>query len=167
MYYLIHKGENMDPIKLPTMNKKEIDDAISKQLLCRIAFNGKDGPQIAPFQYVFMNNYLYFHFTNYGNKIGFLNEGKQVCVEIENYKPDFSEYSFINLYGTLKLVQDPEEKRKVIEKMAETGKAKISEHFLFAHGFDSKAGWSVLNENQEMLIVKLFELKTVKGLKSP
>lgn len=167
MYYLIHKGENMDPIKLPIMNKKEIDDAISKQLLCRIAFNGKDGPQIAPFQYVFMNNFLYFHFTAYGNKIGFLNEGNQVCVEIENYKPDFSEYSFITLNGALQVVQDPEEKRNVIEKMAETGNAKISEHFLFAHGFDSKAGWSVLNKNQDMLIVKLFELKTVKGLKSP
>jgi len=106
----------MNPIKLPSMTKKEIADAISKQFLCRIAFNGADGPQIAPFQYVFMDNYLYFHFTNYGNKIGFLNEAKQVCVEIENYKPDLSEYSFITLNGALKVVQDPEEKRKVIEK---------------------------------------------------
>jgi uncharacterized protein len=157
----------MNPIKLPSMTKQEIADAISKQFLCRIAFNGADGPQIAPFQYVSMDNSLYFHFTNYGDKIGFINEGKQVCVEIENYKPDLSEYSFINLYGTLKVVQDLEEKRKVIEKMAETGKEKLSEHFLFAHGFDSRAGWSVLNDNQEMMIVKLYELKTVKGLKSP
>ncbi len=156
----------MNPIKLPSMTKQEIADAISKQFLCRIAFNGKDGPQIAPFQYVFMDNYLYFHFTNYGNKIGFLYEGKQVCVEIENYKPDLSEYCFVTLNGTLKVVQDAEEKRKVIEKMAQTGKVKLSEHFLFAHGFDSKAGWSVLNDNQEMLIVKLFR-QTVKGLKSP
>lgn len=156
----------MKPIKLPSMNKKEIAEAISKQFLCRIAFNGKDGPQIAPFQYIFMDNYLYFHFTNYGDKIVFLNEGKQVCVEIENYAPDFSEYSFVTLNGSLKAVQDSEEKRNAIEKMAETGKAKLSENFLYAHGFDSKAGWSVLNDNQEMLIVKLF-VQAVKGLKSP
>jgi nitroimidazol reductase NimA-like FMN-containing flavoprotein (pyridoxamine 5'-phosphate oxidase superfamily) len=149
------------------MNKKEIEEAIRKQYLCRIAFNGKDGPQINPFQYVFMDNHLYFHFTNYGDKIGFLNQGKQVCVEIENYKPDFSEYCFVVLNGTLKVVQDPEEKRKVIKKMSETGKEKLSTKFLFAHGFDSKAGWSILNENQEMLIVKLYEVKAVKGLKSP
>jgi uncharacterized protein len=113
-----------------------------------------------------MDNYLYFHFTNYGDKIVFLNEGKQVCVEIENYAPDFSEYSFVTLNGSLKAVQDSEEKRNAIEKMAETGKAKLSENFLYAHGFDSKAGWSVLNDNQEMLIVKLF-VQAVKGLKSP
>jgi nitroimidazol reductase NimA-like FMN-containing flavoprotein (pyridoxamine 5'-phosphate oxidase superfamily) len=148
------------------MNKKEIDEVIHKQFLCRIAFNDKDGPQIAPFQYVYLDNNLYFHFTNYGEKIGFLNDGKQVCVEIENYKPDFSEYSFVTLTGTLKVVEDPEEKRKAAEKMSETGKTKLSEHFLFAHGFDSKAGWSVLNEDQEILIVKLV-IVTKKGLKSP
>ncbi|XHH09262.1 MAG: pyridoxamine 5'-phosphate oxidase family protein [Candidatus Bathyarchaeia archaeon] len=157
----------MIPIKLPSMNKKEIDEAIHKQYLCRIAFNGKDGPQIAPFQYVFIDNHLYFHFTNYGDKIGFINQEKPVCVEIENYAPDFSEYSFVILNGNLKTVQDSEEKRKVIEKMSETGKEKLSTHFLFAHGFDSEAGWSILNENQDMLIVKLYKVKTQKGLKSP
>lgn len=69
----------MIPIKLPSMNKKEIEEAIQKQYICRIAFNGNDGPQIAPFQYVFLDKQLYFHFTNYGDKIGFLNEAKQVC----------------------------------------------------------------------------------------
>lgn len=158
----------MTPIKLPSMNKEEIEQAIHKQFLCRIAFDGKDGPQIAPFQYAFMDNQMYFHFTNYGNKMGFLNEGKQVCVEIENYKPDFSEYSFVTLSGTLKIVQDPDEKRKAIEKMLETGKAKLSKQFLFAHGFDSKAGWQVLKEEQEkMLIVKLVNVTNEKGLKSP
>jgi nitroimidazol reductase NimA-like FMN-containing flavoprotein (pyridoxamine 5'-phosphate oxidase superfamily) len=149
------------------MNKKEIDEVIQKQFLCRIAFNDKDGPQIAPFQYVYLDNNLYFHFTNYGEKIGFLNDGKQVCVEIENYTPDFSEYSFVTLNGTLNAVQDPEEKRKVIEKMSETGKVKLSPHFLFAHGFDRKEGWSILNEKQEMLIVKLVNVQAIKGLKSP
>jgi nitroimidazol reductase NimA-like FMN-containing flavoprotein (pyridoxamine 5'-phosphate oxidase superfamily) len=149
------------------MTRNEITQAINKQFLCRIAFNGKDGPQIAPFQYIFMDNYIYFHFTSYGDKMDFLNEGKQVCVEIENYAPDFSEYSFVTLNGALEVVQDPMIKGKVIEKMAEAGKAKLSERFLFAHGFDSKAGWSILNENQDLLIVKLFRVDNVKGLKSP
>ncbi len=149
------------------MNKNEIEEAIRNQYLCRIAFNGKDGPQISPFQYVYMDSHLYFHFTNYGDKISFLSEGKQVCVEIENYKPDFSEYCFVLLYGTLKAVQDSEEKRKVIEKMAETGKEKLSPQFLFAHGFDGKEGWGILNEDQEMLIVKLYNVTAERGLKSP
>lgn len=149
------------------MNSAEIEEAIRKQYLCRIAFNAKDGPQISPFQYVYIDNHLYFHFTNYGDKIGYLNQANQVCVEIENYTPDFSQYSFVILNGTLKLVQDPEEKRRVIQKMSQTGSEKLSVRFLFAHGFDSREGWSSLNENQDMLIVKLFEVKAVRGLKSP
>ena len=149
------------------MNKNEIDKAISQQFLCRIAFSGKDGPYIAPFQYVFMDNHLYFHFTDYGNKIEFLKEGKQVCVEIENYKPDFSEYSFVILKGTLKIVQDREERKIAIEKISEIGKAKLSPHFLYAHGFDSKDGWSTLNAEKEILIVKLDKITSQKGLKSP
>lgn len=64
-------------------------------------------------------------------------------------------------------MQDIEEKKQVIEKMSEIGKEKLSPNFLFAHGFDNKAGWSILNEDQGMLIVKLVDVKTEKGLKSP
>ena len=157
----------MGPIKLPSMSKSEINQAISQQFLCRIAFIGKDGPYIAPFQYVFIDNHLYFHFTDYGNKIGFLKEGKQVCVEIENYKPDFSEYAFVILKGTLKLVQDKTERKKAIDKISEIGKAKLSPHFLYAHGFDGKDGWSTLSADKEILIVKLNKITSKKGLKSP
>lgn len=149
------------------MNKNEIDQAIRKQFLCRIAFSGQHGPQIAPFQYVYMDNRLYFHFTNYGSKIEFLDEGKQVCVEIENYTPDFSEYSFVALNGFLKVVEDIEEKRRVIAEMSEVGKAKLSTNFLYAHGFESKSGWSVFDSNLELLIVKLDKIESLKGLKSP
>jgi hypothetical protein len=157
----------MGPIKLPSMTKSEIDQAIRQQFLCRIVFISKDGPYIAPFQYVFVDNHLYFHFTDYGNKIGFLKEGKQVCVEIENYKPDFSEYAFLILNGTLKIVEDKDERKKAIEKISEIGKAKLSPNFLYAHGFNSKDGWSTLNADKEIIIVKLDKISSQNGLKSP
>lgn len=157
----------MIPLKLAVMSSEEITNALKKQFLCRIAFTGKDGPQIAPFQYVFVDNQLYFHFTQYGEKIGFLKEGRKVCVEIENYQTDFSEYSFVNLYGTLRIVQNLNEKKSVVKELAEKGKANLSTGFLAAHGFNPRKGWSVLDENaDEMLIVKL-EVESKKGLKSP
>ena len=149
------------------MSRKEIDDLIGEQFLCRIAFRGKDSVHIAPFQYVFMNKRLYFHFTDYGNKMDFIKEGFPVSVEIEKYAPDLSEYAFVILTGTLKLVVEEEERRLVIQKMAEIGSAKLSTNFLYAHGFQSQNGWSAFNAEQSILIMRLEKVTSIKGLKSP
>jgi hypothetical protein len=113
-----------------------------------------------------MNNRLYFHFTDYGNKMSLFKEGFPVCVEIEKYSPDLSQYAFVTLTGTLELVTNEEERREAIEKMAEIGRAKLSANFLCAHGFESHSGWSALNAGQPIMIIKL-EKVSIKGLKSP
>jgi len=104
-------------VKLPKMKKDEIENLIKDQMLCRIAFHGDEYPYIVPFQYIFMDGSLYFHFTNYGKKIKLLNRDQRSCVEIEKYVPDLSEYSFVVLRGTLKVVTDFEERAKVIKKI--------------------------------------------------
>lgn len=157
----------MTPIKLPKMSEEEIDKLIEKQFLCRIAFTGKNGPYIAPFQYVTINDQLYFHFTNYGNKIDFLKDHKQVCVEIEEFTPNLSKYAFVTIEGTLKLVEDKQERNQAIQKISEIGKQKLSPNFLFAHGFSSNEGWQTLSAEKPILIIKLENVKTKKGLKSP
>ncbi len=149
------------------MNRKEIDDLIGEQFLCRIAFRGKDSSYIAPFQYVFMNRRLYFHFTNYGNKMALFKEGYPVCVEIEKYSPDLSEYAFVILTGTLKIVTEKEERQRAIEKMAEFGSANLSTNFLCAHGFESQTGWGAFNSEQPILVLRLEKVTSINGLKSP
>ncbi len=149
------------------MSKKEIDNLIGEQFLCRIAFRGKEGVYIAPFQYVFTNNHLYFHFTDYGNKMAFFREGFPVCVEIEKYSPNLSEYAFVALTGTLKMVVEEQERQNAIQKMAEIGSSKLSSNFLCAHGFESQSGWSVFNAKQPILILRLEKITSIKGLKSP
>ena len=156
----------MATVKLPSMSKEEIDKLIGENFLCRIAFRGNDSLYIAPFQYVFMNRQLYFHFTDYGNKMDLLREGFPVCVEIEKYSPDLSEYAFVILTGTLKIVLEEEERRKAIQKMAEIGTTKLSPNFLCAHGFESQSGWSVFNAEKPILILKLEKVTSKKGLKS-
>ena len=54
------------------MMKEEIDKLVREQMLCRIAFKGRESPYIAPFQYVVMDDRIYFHFTDYGRKMSFL-----------------------------------------------------------------------------------------------
>lgn len=51
-----------------------------------------------------------------------LEKDKRVCVEIEKYLPDMSDYSFVVLRGKLNIVTDPEERAEVIRRMLMKGK---------------------------------------------
>ena len=153
-------------IKLSTMSRQEIENIISAQILCRIAFKGTDYPYIAPFQYVYMNAALYFHFTDYGRKMKMLKKDNRVCVEIEKLSPDLSDYFFVTLRGRLSLVEDSEERNSVIRRMAEDGTQNLSPNFLAAHGLKSDEGWSSFTPEKPLVILKLDTVEEM-GLKSP
>jgi nitroimidazol reductase NimA-like FMN-containing flavoprotein (pyridoxamine 5'-phosphate oxidase superfamily) len=150
------------------MSKAEIDQLLREQFLCRIAFGGKLAPYIAPFQYVFIDGALYFHFTDYGKKMGLLEEGNPVCVEIERYTPDLGEYSFVVVVGKLHVVTDSQEKANAMARMVEDAKAKgLSTNFLPAHGLPKESDWSSLKAEKPLLVVKLVDVTEVIGLQSP
>ncbi len=149
------------------MGKLEIEKLLREQMLCRIAFKGDKYPYMAPFQYVLMDNSLYFHFTDYGKKMRLLEKDKRVCVEIEKYRPDLSEYNFVVLRGKLEVVRDPQERAKAIKRIAEEGKQRLSTNFLAAHGFKKEEGWSSFTSEKPVVIVKLKEVAEEIGLKSP
>jgi uncharacterized protein len=157
----------MTKVKMPRMEKNEIEELVKNQFLCRIAFQGEEQPYIAPFQYVVVDGDLYFHFTDYGKKMSFFKQKTPVCVEIESYTPDLSEYKFVVLTGKLNLVESSEDRKKVIKKMAKIGKEKLSPNFLVAHGFPKGAQWDNLSEDKPLIIIKLDEVSETVGLKSP
>ena len=148
------------------MEKSEIEELIEEQRICRIVFKGKEYPHIAIFQYAYSNNSLYFHFTDYGTKIELLRRGKRVCVEIEKFGPDLSEFKFAILRGRLNLVKDSHEMENVIKKMVKEGKRELSLNFLVAHGFKSDANWDSFRTEKDLKIVKLEETEERIGLKS-
>ena len=154
-------------VKMPKMKENEIEQLVREQFLCRIAFRGDVKPYIAPFQYVVVNDTLYFHFTEYGKKMSFFKQETPVCVEIEQYTSNLSEYGFVVLTGNLKLVENREERKKAIEKMAEMGKQKLSPNFLVAHGFSQGSDWGAFSEDKPILVIKLDEVTEKTGLKSP
>jgi hypothetical protein len=149
------------------MDKNEIEKLLKEQMLCRIAFKAEEYPYIAPFQYVLMNDTLYFHFTNYGRKMDFIEKDDRVCVEIESCKNDLSDYNFVVLRGTLKIVNDLKERAIVIEKMAKEGEKKLSDNFLAAHGIRKDDGWDSFSPKKPFVIVKLDKINEKIGLKSP
>ena len=154
-------------VKMPKMKENEIEQLIREQFLCRIAFRGDFQPYIAPFQYVVIDGTLYFHFTDYGKKMSFFKQETPVCVEIERYTPNLSEYQFVVLTGKLRLVENPVERKMAIKKMAEAGKQRLSPNFLVAHGFSQGSDWGAFSEDKPILIIKLDEVTEKTGLKSP
>jgi nitroimidazol reductase NimA-like FMN-containing flavoprotein (pyridoxamine 5'-phosphate oxidase superfamily) len=122
---------------------------------------------MAPFQYAVLDGSLYFHFTDYGKKMKLIENDKRVCVEIEEYREDLSEYSFIVLRGTLKVISDPQERARAIRKIADEGEQKLSPNFLPAHGFKKEDGWSSLTPKKPLVVVKLENVAQEIGLKSP
>ncbi len=157
----------LKPFRLPKMSKGEIATLIREQVLCRIAFKGDKYPYMAPFQYVVVDGSLYFHFTEYGKKMKLLERDDRICVEIESYRPDLSEYNFVVMRGKLKVVTDSRERAKVIKSMAAEGKAKLSTNFLAAHGFRKGEDWSSFTPEKPLVIVKLEAITQEIGLKSP
>ena len=158
----------MPVFKLPKMTKQEMWKLIRRQRLCRIAFKGDTYPYMAPFQYVVLDGVLYFHFTDYGKKMKLIENDNHVCVEIEEYREDLSEYSFIVLRGTLKVVTDQTERANAINQLRTEGKQKLSPNFLPAHGFTKEDGWKSLTpDNKSLVAVKLENITQEIGLKSP
>lgn len=155
----------MPIVKLPRMSKMEIEELISEQFLCRMAFAGKEYPHIVPLQYVRLNDSLYFHFSEYGIKMKLLESQRQVCVEIEKYEPDLSKFQFVILKGGLEIVTDPLEREEAIGKMAEQGRQLLSTNFLIVHGFREDEDWSSFTTARPLTIVKLTPA-TESGLKS-
>lgn len=147
------------------MNENEINEAIKTQNLCRIAFIDNEYPYISPFQYVFIDDILYFHFTDYGKKKKILSKNANVCVSIEKFEPDLSSYYFISLQGKLELVEDNNLKNKVINQMMISASNKYSHNFLSAHGFEKGQGWDALTSKGQ-LIYKFIQIGTPIGLKS-
>ena len=155
----------MTVIKLPEMSEAEIKAALRKERLCRIAFIEGEFPYISPFQYVILNDILYFHFTDYGKKKEILKKNRNVCVSIEHFEHDLSEYYFISIQGRLVLVEDVEEKGLVIQKMLLEAENHFSTDFITAHGFEKDKGWKSL-KNKNFLIYKLSQVGDPIGLKS-
>ena len=155
----------MVSVKLPKMDEDEIKNLLENKCLCRIAFIDEGYPYISPFQYVYYNNCLYFHFTDYGKKKNILLKNKNVCVSIEEFAPDLTSYKFISIQGNLKLIEDISEKTKIIKRMVNHAKKKYSTSFLSAHGFESERGWDSFTVHDQ-LIYKLEEVGARIGLKS-
>jgi nitroimidazol reductase NimA-like FMN-containing flavoprotein (pyridoxamine 5'-phosphate oxidase superfamily) len=157
----------MNPLKIPPMSKAEYDALIERQYVSRIAFIGAGHPYIAPFMYVFDKKHLYFLSTNYGRKMKYFAANPQVSVEIEEYAPDLSSFTFVSLQGQLKEVQDPVQKKRVREQfVAMIKKRRLSSHVLTAFGYSALDPVDIIVREERSAVWQLVGVSDIVALKN-
>jgi len=158
---------DMDPEKIPRMTKPEYDALIERQCVSRISFGAGEHPYIAPFMYVFDKKHLYFLSTKYGRKMEYFARNPKVSVEIEEYVPDMSVFSFVSLQGTLEEVKDPAARKKVRQQFVEmVSRKKLSPHVLTAFGHRAGDRPDMLVNEERSLVWKLVGVKDIVALKN-
>lgn len=156
----------MKIVKIPKMEKEEYDKLISEQYLCRIAFRGDKYPYIAPLLYIFDGNHMYFLSTNYGKKINLLKDYPHVIVEIENYQKDFSDFSFMSLFGKIIIVNDEKEENIVRNDFVKMIKErKLSSNIMIALGHSPNESFESLINEKRNAVWKLIDVEEIKAFK--
>lgn len=157
----------MDPVKIPKMSKAEYDELIRRQYVSRIAFGASGHPYVAPFVYVFDGKYLYFLSTRYGRKMEFFKSNPKVSVEIEEYAPDLSAFTFVSLQGMLEEVQDAGRKKNVREQfVAMMAKNRLSPRVLTAFGYRPEDRPDAIVNEERTMVWKLVGVTDIVALKN-
>jgi hypothetical protein len=155
------------PVKIPKMTKAEYDSLIKRQHVSRIAFTAGDQPYIAPFMYVFDGKYLYFLSTKYGRKIEYFKSNPKVSVEIEEYAPDLSAFTFVSLQGNLEEVQEAAKKKEVRNLFVDMIRKKgLSPRVMSALGHSPGEPVDTLAREERSMVWKLVGVKDIVALKN-
>ncbi len=157
----------LEPVKIPKMPKAEYDSLIKRQYISRIAFGACEHPYIAPFMYVFDGKYIYFLSTKYGRKIEYFKSNPKVSVEIEEYAPDLSAFTFVSLQGFLEEVKAPSQKKNVRELFVSMIRNKgLSPRVLSAFGHSPADPPEAIIREERSLVWKLAGVKDIVALKN-
>jgi uncharacterized protein len=159
----------MDIFKMPRMERSEFDRLIEDEYICRIAFKGEMHPYIAPFLYVYDGQFMYFLSTKYGKKVQHFKQNSFVTVEVENYSPDLSHFSFVTIPGQLMEEDNPYTRMAVRKMFVELIKTKcISPNVLSALGHSPNEPIEALLIEGRSAVWKLVgvKFKDILGLKN-
>lgn len=109
---------------------KEIEAVLESALICRLGMIAGGEPYVVPMNFAYAGGRLYFHSAAAGRKIEALRTSPRVCFEaeagVEVYRGQegqsscswsMSYYSVIG-YGSVRFIDDPEEKRNVLDRLA-------------------------------------------------
>jgi hypothetical protein len=117
--------------------------------------------------YVFDGKYLYFLSTKYGRKIEYFKINPKVSVEIEEYAPDLSAFTFVSLQGHLEEVQESAKKKEVRSLFVDLIRKKVlSPRVLSALGHSPGEPIENLAHEERSMVWRLVGVKDIVALKN-
>jgi uncharacterized protein len=103
----------------------EIEDILSRALVCRLALCDDGWPYIVPLCFGYKDNTFYFHCANQGKKLDIIRKNPNACVEVDiDHKlvaqdQDACKYGFgyksVIAFGKAEVLIDLEAKRRALD----------------------------------------------------
>ena len=144
------------------INKDEILSILKQAQICRLGLSEDNFPYVIPINFVYEEDFFYFHCAKKGRKIDILKKNPQVCIEIDedqkvvipkgNLLQTTMAYRSIIAFGKAILIDDSEEKNKALQlllskytnqtakipenMLKQTGIIKVEINYLTAKGSD-------------------------------
>lgn len=109
------------------LTRQQIDDIINRCSVCHIAMVDSNGlPYVLPFNFSFINGYIYIHGASNGKKNEIWNTNPNVCVSFSadyqmyaqspNVACSYSmKYRSVLINGTIECINEIEEKRSILK----------------------------------------------------
>jgi nitroimidazol reductase NimA-like FMN-containing flavoprotein (pyridoxamine 5'-phosphate oxidase superfamily) len=110
------------------MDRQEIEKFLKEAPVGRLGTVHNHQPYVVPLNFVYEGNQIFFHSKRKGMKITNIRENEKVCFEIDEFKGIIAadkacEFTVrarsVIALGTAKLIEDIQEKMKILEKIVE------------------------------------------------
>jgi nitroimidazol reductase NimA-like FMN-containing flavoprotein (pyridoxamine 5'-phosphate oxidase superfamily) len=151
--------------KLPVMTRKETEGLLKSCRICRMALHDRPHPYLICLDYAYKGGKMYFHFADYGRKMGLFIKDPNVSVEVDRYNKDVTDYMNATLMGRLVMVTDAAEKKKAAKALVEAIEPKAGKKKVAArHGY-KKLDVETLSSPRSVLL--RLDVKVCIALKSP
>jgi uncharacterized protein len=105
---------------------REMEILLEQMPVGRLAVSTEDGPYVVAVNYLYLGGSIYFHSAPSGRKVDALKADPRVCFLVDEVGPQVSWeegcgisqiYRSVVCFGRAELVEDPADKRRVLEEM--------------------------------------------------
>jgi len=140
---------------------KEIEEIITNNIICRIAFSDGKMPYIVAMNYGYQKNKIFLHSAKEGKKNKIIKDNNQVCFEItdsieiiksENACDFETKYRSVIGFGEIKIINDMERKKEALQVI------------MYQHTKNKE--WNFSEEMISKINVLKIEIKSLSGKKS-
>ena len=145
-------------------NAAEIEDILKRTEVGRLGTCVDNQPYVVPVNFVYNEKKIYFHCANTGKKMDNISKNPVVCFEVDESEIISAEnpcsysykYKSIIANGTIKLLDDPNEKLKVFRLLINK----------YAPGKESLLDLESMMKYQNLAVVEI-SINRMTGKKSP